>query len=365
MTPHRAPRAALVAAATLALAAGLSPATPATSATPLPARAAVPPRTVLDVRGPRAGRAARGRVERAALRPDRHPRDRRHAHTRAQPPRPVRADGLGHVVADHRAGAAVTRWIGADGTPAGASGAPATAWRSRRGQGRRLLWQGRQGLVDRRGRATGCCRSTRSPSPARGGRSRCSVRTARRARPATAARSTSTAPPRLLHLLARHRRPAAAPAAHLDRARAVDRRHHLVQRHRVVQRDDAQLEGEAGAPATTSSPTSPRTTATSSAPRRTPTASARRVLDLLATADGSRGRGRSPRPATAARRRTSTRSGRTPTHVLVVTYQAERVGGREARRRRLDGVRRRTRAPATMDAGRRSSCRPAEGGAGP
>ena len=191
-----------------------------------------------------------------------------------------------------------------------ASGAPATASRSRPRQGRRLL--GRAGRSGRStSEATGCCRSTRSRSRPGRAAAPSSARTARRARPATAARSTSTAPPRLLHLLARHRRPGAAPAAHLHRPRSVARRHHLDQRHRLLQRDAARWQGARGAPATTSSPTSPRTTATSSAPRRTPTASAP-ARSTSSPPPTARWRGRSPRPATAARRRTSTRSGRTP-----------------------------------------------------
>ena len=119
------------------------------------------------------------------------------------------------------------------------------------------------------------------------------------------------APPRLLHVLARHRRPAAAPATHLDRTWAVDRRHHLVERHGLVQRDAAQLEGEVAhlrQPALRHRPGQPPRPRHAGVRRRLRPRDARPPRPPPT----ARWRGRSPRPATAARRRTSTRSGRTP-----------------------------------------------------
>ena len=117
----------------------------------------------------------------------------------------------------------------------------------------------------------------------------------------------------------------------------------------IVQRDAAQLAGDVAhlrQPALRHLPGQPRT---SSAPRRTPTASAPGQLWTSSPPPTARW----PSVVHPAR------NGRSATyfdevwedadHVLVVTYQAERVGDRAARRRRLDGVRR---AAAARDDGR-------------
>ena len=66
--------------------------------------------------------------------------------------------GSGYVIQTVGAGRATTRWIGADGTPG------RREWRTGYGlavspRGKAVAFAGRrrQGLVDRRGRATGCC----------------------------------------------------------------------------------------------------------------------------------------------------------------------------------------------------------------
>ncbi len=191
-TPSLAPR--LVATTALLLAASFGAPTqagPAPDARPSSARH--PPGRLR----PRAGRTACARVERATVRADGHPRHQRDDHAGREPPRPVRTDGvrlrraddrrpLHHEVGRRRrqpgpprvAHGLRARRLGAEVAPSRSPARPAGSGRSTR-------------------TVTGCCPSTRSRSPARAGRSRSSVRTARRARrPATAARSTSTAPRR-------------------------------------------------------------------------------------------------------------------------------------------------------------------------
>jgi hypothetical protein len=143
---HAASRAALVAAATLALAAGLSPATPATSATSAAGTSSRPaPSTVLDVRG-----LEQGDPPAVAWSERRSGRTVIHGTGGTRTPAPNRLDqfapmGSGHVIQTIGAGAAVTRWIGADGTPgrgewrsgyglAVSSGGGAVAFTGRRGQ---------------------------------------------------------------------------------------------------------------------------------------------------------------------------------------------------------------------------------------
>ena len=305
-------RAALVAAAALALAAGLSPATPAPSAAtrqpPAPTHRPRRPR-------PRAGRPARRRLERAPVRPDRHPRHRRHH----APPRPTAStefapmgSGLRHP--DHRCRPA-PRPAGSVPTapPAAASGARATA-SAVSPQGKAVAFSGRAGRVwsiDEAGDRV----LPLQPGPdlrQGAGRGAVSARTARRARPATAARSTSTGP--------------AAPTTPPRTASSTGRRTC------DSPRPDA---GRWLGGITSFSDTGSCSAMLRSWKVRWRTCDNqlsdispdnRHVLGTPAYADGFGpddarrprhrrrlgGAGRSPRPATAARRRTSTRSGRTP-----------------------------------------------------
>ena len=140
-------RAALVAAATLALAAGLSPATPATSATSAAGTSSRPaPSTVLDVRG-----LEQGDPPAVAWSERRSGRTVIHGTGGTRTPAPNRLDqfapmGSGYVIQTIGAGAAMTRWIGADGTPG------RREWRTGYGlavspQGKAVAFAGRRGRV--------------------------------------------------------------------------------------------------------------------------------------------------------------------------------------------------------------------------
>jgi len=142
-------RAALVAAAALALAAGLSPATPATSATatsPADTSSRPAPTTVLDVRG-----LEQGDPPAVAWSERRSGRTVIHGTGGTRTPAPNRLDqfapmGSGHVVQTIGAGGTRTRWIGADGTPG------RREWRTGYGlavsaRGKAVAFSGRAGRV--------------------------------------------------------------------------------------------------------------------------------------------------------------------------------------------------------------------------
>ena len=202
-------RAALVATAALALAAGLWPATPATSAaSPAGASSRPAPTTVLDVRG-----LQQGDPPAVAWSERRSGRTVIHGTDGTRTPAPNRLDqfapmGSGYVVQTIAAGGTRTRWIGADGTPG------RREWRTGYGlavsaQGEAVAFSGRAGKVWSIDEAGDRVLSF-SPVPISGkGRAVDAVRRGlqggRHQQRVHGLRQRT--PPRLLHVLARHRRP--------------------------------------------------------------------------------------------------------------------------------------------------------------